>query len=409
MTTDRNTNSLYISYNGITEPITKSQVLPYLKGLARRGIKFYLLTFEKANLGLVHKEMIRRELDCPGEDCTGIKWFSLDYHKRPTVPATLLDIITGFFYSLYIIIRYRIDIVHGRAIVAALIGWPAARLLSKWFIFDTRGIDSEEYVDAGAWKRGGIIHRVTEFLENIITRSSDHVIVLTERFLAILKVKYRNDRINFSVIPCAVDIKKFRLENNKTGALAARLNLRDKFVIVYAGSLGTWYMFSEMLDFFKVATHVIENAHLLILTHTDGAYARRTIEDSGLDPSRFTLDTTTYDIMPEYLSCCDAGIFFIKPVFSKISSSPVKFGEYLASGLPVIVNSDIGDTEEIAYNNRVGVIVRDFDTPGYQKAIGELSVLLKETRLSARCRVVAEKYLSLDKAIDSYYEIYSKL
>lgn len=398
------TSALYISYNAVTEPITRSQVVPYLEGLSSKGIKFYLLTFEKG-ISKKEAENVRGDL---ASHVNGIKWFSLRYHKAPTVPATIFDIIIGFVYSICIILKYRISVVHCRAITASLMGWPAAKLLSKKFIFDTRGIDSEEYVDAGTWKRGGFIHRTVASLENMITRSSDHVIVLTERFLDVLKIKY-DDSVKFSVIPCAVDIAKFTPSKGKGSALFAIPGLRDKFVIVYVGSLGTWYMFDEMLEFFKTASGVIDNAHLLILTQTDRLYARRVIEKKGLVEDAFTLDSTTYNMMPGYLSSCHAGIFFIKQVFSKISSSPVKFAEYLASGLPVIISAGIGDTERIVRDNRVGVVVRDFNFDAYRKALDEFIQLLKDPELSARCRRTAEKYLSLEKALETYYGVYKSL
>ena len=38
---------LYLSYDGISDPLGQSQVLPYLKGLARLGHKIHLISFEK--------------------------------------------------------------------------------------------------------------------------------------------------------------------------------------------------------------------------------------------------------------------------------------------------------------------------------------------------------------------------
>ncbi|UCD54932.1 MAG: glycosyltransferase family 4 protein [Candidatus Omnitrophota bacterium] len=399
--------SLYISYNAVTEPIVESQVIPYLKGLSRRGIKFYLLTFEKKRTGKNEKSRIRCILD--KQFAGGIKpeWFYLNYHKRPTVPATIFDIAIGIIYSIYITMRHKIDIIHARAIVSALIGYPAARLLSKKFIFDTRGIDSEEYVDAGLWKRGGLTHKIVGFLENALIKSSDYVTVLTEKFLEILKKKHQNKRIKFSVVPCAVDTEAFKPKDENM--LARKLGIQDKTVLGYIGSLGTWYMLPEMIDFFKCAVKLDKDIHFLILTQTDKEYAIRLIRKKGLDTTHVTVDTVTYDSMPIYLSLCKAGIFFIKPVFSKISSSPVKFGEYLASGLPVVINRGVGDTEEIVRQNRVGIIVENFDEPSYNKAFNDLTKLLEDKHLPERCGLTAEKYLSLKRAIDKYENIYKTL
>lgn len=400
--------SLYISYNAITEPIVQSQVIPYLKGLSRKGIRFCLLTFEKKKLEkkarLKIKETLKKEF---GNDSAFV-WYSLRYHKWPSAPATLFDAVAGWLLCVYIILRHRIDIIHARAIVPALMGFAAAKMLSKKFIFDTRGIDSEEYVDAGQWKRGGLKHSLTAFLEGVIIRFSDHVVVLTEKFRDILKSNKRYKNVNFSVIPCAVDTDRFRPGKDRNAFLTKTPRARDGLVIAYVGSLGTWYMLEEMLDFFKAALESNQNAHFMILTQTDRSYALGSIRNKGLEAGHFTLDTVAHDSVPDYLSGCDAGIFFIKPVFSKLSSSPVKFGEYLSCGLPVIINHGIGDTEELVRANRIGVSLDNFDKASYHKALDEINQLLKDKDLAARCRLTAERHLSLKSAVETYGEIYEK-
>lgn len=403
------TKSLYISYNALSEPVVQSQVIPYLKGLSRKGIKFYLLTFEKNRMTAKDKENARIAFKKKFSADLAPEWFSLYYHKNPSLPATFFDITVGFFYCIYLAVRNKIGIIHSRAIVSALIGYPVAKIMRKKFIFDTRGIDSEEYVDAGLWKRGSLLHSLAGFLEDILIKASDYVIVLTEKFYGILKEKYNGKNIKFAVIPCAVDTYKFKIIDSKDSLPAEKFGLENKFIITYAGSLGTWYMLKEMVDFFKIALTFIKNAHFLILTQTDKKYVAELVMSKGLVKECFTIITVPHDSVPFYLSMSDAGIFFIKPVFSKLSSSPVKFGEYLSSGLPVVINSKIGDTDNITLANRVGVVVDDFRESAYKKSVYELIELLKDPGLKNRCRETAEKNLSLSAAVDKYYEIYKEL
>ena len=39
---------LFISFDGLLEPLGQSQILPYLRGLATRGVAITVLSFEKA-------------------------------------------------------------------------------------------------------------------------------------------------------------------------------------------------------------------------------------------------------------------------------------------------------------------------------------------------------------------------
>ncbi len=88
-------NILYLSYTGLTEPLGVSQVLAYLKGLARDH-RITLVSFEKraelANAALIadlHKTCA----------AAGIRWVPLRYHHRPRLPATLWDLAALFATS----------------------------------------------------------------------------------------------------------------------------------------------------------------------------------------------------------------------------------------------------------------------------------------------------------------------
>ena len=78
---------LYVSYDGMTDPLGRSQVLPYLVGLAAKGHRLTLLSCEKP--AVLESERIQvREL-CAA---AGIEWHPLIYRNRPPVLSTLLDL-----------------------------------------------------------------------------------------------------------------------------------------------------------------------------------------------------------------------------------------------------------------------------------------------------------------------------
>ena len=89
---------LFISYNGMLEPLGQTQVLPYLHELSKRGVKFTLLSFEKPAAftpeGQRECEALKRELSEQG-----IEWHWLRYHQRPSLPATIFDVQAGIRYA----------------------------------------------------------------------------------------------------------------------------------------------------------------------------------------------------------------------------------------------------------------------------------------------------------------------
>src|SRR6185437_9136682 len=78
---------LFISYTGMLDPLGQSQVLPYLRELAKRGIRFTLISFERpatlADVGLQECEALRQQLAADN-----INWHWLPYHQKPSLPAT---------------------------------------------------------------------------------------------------------------------------------------------------------------------------------------------------------------------------------------------------------------------------------------------------------------------------------
>jgi len=76
----------FISYDGMLDPLGQSQVIPYLRELAKMGVHFTLLSFERASAfgteGLDRCEDLKRQLVE-----AGIEWHWLRYHQKPSLPA----------------------------------------------------------------------------------------------------------------------------------------------------------------------------------------------------------------------------------------------------------------------------------------------------------------------------------
>ena len=112
--------TLYLCYFGLREPLVQTQVLPYLRELSRGGIGVGLLTFEPDRRNAWSQEEAGDWCDSLQAD--GIRWFSLPYHKRPSLPATTYDIAAGGWMAARTVRRHGYDVVHARAHAAAAMG-----------------------------------------------------------------------------------------------------------------------------------------------------------------------------------------------------------------------------------------------------------------------------------------------
>ena len=212
------------------------------------------------------------------------------------------------------------------------------------------------------------------------------------------------------VIPCCVDMRKFVHDKRDEEALKKELGLEGAFILMYPGKIGTFYFMDEMLAFYKYASGVMPEIVFFIVTHDSPSSFLARAKSLGVRTDKILIkEKISFEEMPRYMRIADAGIFFINP-YKKIGSSPIKMGEFLASGVPVIINPGIGDTEELVRENRVGVVVNNFAEQDYRKAIDELSLLKKEgAALKERCVKAAERLLSHDVAVARYAKIYEAL
>ena len=114
--------------------------------------------------------------------------------------------------------------------------------------------------------------------------------------------------------------------------------------------------------------------------------------------------------VPRYLKAADVAVSFIKPCYSKLSSSPTKLAEYLAAGLPVVCNAGVGDVDAVVEGERVGVIVRELNAEAYGAALKEVAALGREPGLAERCRAAARRRFDLKTVGDPRYRrLYRRL
>lgn len=412
-----NNHTLYICYFGVREPLVQTQVLPYLREIGKlEGMKTSILTFEPDFKNAWTKEQIAlTKKDFAAE---GIDWYVLPYHKRPSVPATLYDVFCGVRLIRKLIKSRQINILHARVHVPALMGAIAKKLTGNKvkLVFDIRGFFPEEYTDAGNWKENGLIYKTVKRIEKWLFKVSDGFIVLTEKARMILfpeSLETNEDKYGrpVEVIPCCVNLERFNSINDDTKQeIKKKLGIENRKVITYVGSLGTWYLAEEMTDLMKTAKEQDSSFFAMILTQSDPKIVSEKLKAKNYTDEDFFVKKIPHSEVSYYLSAADSAISFIKPCYSKLSSSPTKIAEYLASGIPIITNRGVGDVAEQIEADGVGAIIEDFSPKSYTKALLEIEQLQQAGNLSERCQASARKNFDLEKVGgEKYRNFYRRL
>lgn len=392
---------LYVCYLSLEDPLVHSQVVAYLAGLTERGHTVHLMTFEP-RLTSERSRQFAEELDRHG-----IVWHRRRYHKRPSLPATAFDVLTGGLAAARLARRHRLDAIHARNHMPAAMALIAALFASFRLIFDLRGLMAEEYADAGIWKRGGLPYRLTQWVQRAALRRADGVVTLTEAVRPHLSEARAGPETTF-VIPCCADVERIAERSGEREEARAELGIGDRPTMVYVGKFTGWYMEREMADFVTTARQSQPDLLFLVVTQADPAPMLRELDRCGIGPDDYRVLRAEPDDVGRYLAAADVSISFVRPCFSKISSSPTKIGEYLAAGLPVVSTAGIGDVDALLRDNRVGALVGDFSTSAYEAAA--VATLREDPATRERCRAVARQRLSLrEVGIPRYDALYRRL
>ena len=430
-------NILYLTYDGLKDPLGQSQILPYLNKLSKKGFNISIISFEKKDAdNAIH---LSKE----------INWHPLKYHKKPPVLSTIFDLIMLYRYCIKILNQKRIDIVHCRSYVPALIGLKIKRKLGVKLVFDIRGFWIEERVEGGIWNlRNPIFHLIYYYFkrkEKQLFNMSDHIVSLTVNAKNQIVSQYKRFQDkdisdnDITVIPTCVDVQLFDPKNINTNRLAdlrISLNLDKKdLVLLYHGSLGTWYLFKEMIEFYEDARKTIPNLKFLILTR-EIDFVNKYLSGSGyslintgtytfcseisslyrysdgrhnskISESQIILSQSKYILIPYYIFLSSASILFYRPGYSRKATFATKLGEILAMGKPIITNSGWGDIDRIITNGKEGWVLKTLYKGKYSEPIEFLNNTSKLN--PANLRQIALESFSLDYGVSKITQIYNRL
>lgn len=402
---------LFVSYNSLIEPLGPTQIVPYIRALAADH-ELTVLSFEKrvrsADEDARDTAATERQLSTHG-----VTWIRLRYHKRPSLPATLFDIACGILRIVHEHRHRRFDLLHARGYVPAAIAWGVKKRTGVPFLFDIRGLQAEEYADAGHWNVRGLRFRLTKAVEQRMLRAADGLVTLTEAIRPILRLfpglHQRPALPPWTVIPSCVDLDHFRVDLAGRQRIRESLGIGDRPVLVYSGTVGTWYLLHEMLDFYQAARERWPGLFFLALVNRSPDAVDQALRARAVPATDFAVRWARHEDMPAYLSAADAGVAFIRPCLSKQSSSPTKYAEYLACGLPFVVNSGVGDVDDLLSVSGAGALVSEHSREAYHLAADRLRALATPDN-RVRWRGVAERTFSVSaRACPAYRELYRRI
>ena len=389
-------NTLYLTRNGLLEPLGQSQVFAYLRGLAREH-DITLITREKPEDWGNTGSMASARSACAA---AGIRWLPRLFRSGPKGIAPALDTAAMVREALGEVRSGRARLIHARSYIPAAVAWQVWRLTGTPFIFDMRALWPEELITAQRLKRGSAIHRAIVATERACLRDAAAVVSLTHAAVDHLRQIYPRelDRQNVVVIPTCADLDRF------TPAQVRKAGPR-----VY-GCIGTllsgWFRTDWLAALFAAAARRDPSAQFEVITRDDPHEVRLAIDPGGTLGPRLNIGARRPQEMPDAVRGHDVSVMFFTDGLSKLGSCPTRLGEVLGCGLPIVANGGVGDVARIVMEHRVGVLAASSADADMVAALDALDALMADPALPGRCRAAAEAVFSLEGGVCEYSSIY---
>lgn len=388
---------LYISLDGIMEPLGQSQVLKYLEKLSE-NYEISLISFEKLN-DLENTKLLNETI----KKCSdkSIKWYRLNYRNGYFGLGQIINIFSLFFIPFYILIKKNIAIMHIRSYMPGIF-LPILSLVFKYkLIFDIRGFWADEKHDRHNWKKQSFKYKFFKKLEKYLIDKASYIVTLTESSKKIIAQNFNKPKSSIRVIPTCVDLSEFK----------RLMTIKDSrsLTIGYLGSVDTAYDFKKFCFFVsQINDNFKAQINLKILTKQSHNEVMKLIDLKSLEGVNFDIKFVERQHLSKELSSFDILGFYLKENFSISASMPTKIAESLSCGIPIVCNSFNTDIKQLIESNRIG-LTYNFDDEFSESNLKKLLSLINDPQTPERCSNVAKEYFSIDIGVRNYASLYKEL
>lgn len=389
---------LFVSWDGPQVNYLESVYLPLFDCLRHCGIAFHVL-----HLTWSLPESVVR-LKAFSEE-RGIGYTHIRIHLGVGSLGQFLACLQGALYIRHAIQSRHFNCLMPRSVIPGLICLMSRQIGVVPVVFDADGLAFDEKVDFNSLLSTSLTYRFFRDIESHLVRLSHKVIVRTSKAAEILYARAGAGTLigKFLIAANGRNPRIFRpLRDSERKDVRDRLGLSsDCFLLIYVGSVGSQYCLAEALEIFSRIRESHASARFLIVTFSC-VEAANLVANCGGDMNYIKIISASAEEMPALIGAADAGFSLRSSTFSMQAVSPIKIGEYLLCGLPVIV-SNIAAVSDLM-NSSVIHTLEALSPEKFDQAASWLLKILNLDRqsVSDEARALGVEQFSLKKTADVF-------
>ncbi len=253
--------------------------------------------------------------------------------------------------NLYMLFRKK-DAVIARGVFATIIALDSGKFTK--ICFDARAAYTAEWKEYLS-KESPVIAAEMNQLEKQALERSDFRMAVSEKLVDYWKENYSCNKNTHVVIPCTIDSNLKQAMPKPE--LRSQMGVGETdILLVFSGSSAGWQSMKDLYKILKSAFNSNSNLKLLLLSR-DTPDAEFLNKFSG----RVIHKWVEPEKVQDYLSVADYGLLYRENSVTNKVSSPVKFAEYLAAGLSVIISDNVGDYSSFVKEQNCGLLFDSID------------------------------------------------
>ena len=388
-------NLIYLTYDGVLEPLGISQILPYILKLSK-VYNITLYSFEKKdNLSsldfLKNKKILNKN---------NIKWNANKYYNKYLFITNLINIIFINLKIFFLILKNKNLIFHLRSYTPFFFIIGPLFFFKINYIFDMRGFWLQEKIDRRGWNKNSLILKFLNSFEKKIIKLSHKTLCLTNHSIKILLAKYPQISINkYECIRTTADINTFKYIKKKINY--------NELKFCYLGTTDGAYNFEKVIQIFLKIKKYLNNAKINIITKDDPIKVEIILSNYNINISDYQIINCEHSNICDQINNIDLGIFYLNNNKSIKASFPTKIAEFFLCNKPILCNNFNYDMESVTDYKR-GLLFDD-KLPINEEYIKILKKLINDNLYNEYCRKYAIKNLTLDKIFVKILKCYQSI
>lgn len=393
---------LFVTWDGPQVHYLESLFLPIFAGLRPHGYEFDILQFRWGSAA--EEEAVRAacaEAGCGYASVKVWRWGAL---------GAFATALLGGRRMRKAVRRFGADAIMPRSVLPSLVALAGSGPALRPVLLDADGIEPDERVEFAGMKATGLAYRLLRDIEAQMVRKATAVLVRTAAAREILMARAGPpaDPAKYTIVANGRDGRDFHpFDERSRRAVRAELGFAAGApLIVYVGSFGPKYR-TRAVGELAMELHALRPDTRLLVLSLAPDQVRAELLDlfPGLAGFAKVLRAPFRDV-PRYLAAADVGTVFIAETFSTRTVVPVKTGEYLLCGVPVVGTAAIGDNAAA-----IGAGAFFDDRRGLAEAARWVvdEVLPNREDYRRRARAVGQEHYSVEKSIRDYRDALENL